>query len=403
MRSFELYLECNDAATAQKKKALLLHLAGVEVQEVYYDDPHHGDATPAGSDVYKQTVALLNGHFQPIVCIPHERAMFRKMTQKEGESVTKFARRLRHQGNLCDYGDALDMRITEQIFDGSSSNALREAILKKRLVDLDKIIEEGRVLETIDLNQQEAVGEDSVSVNKVKSASNRCFRCGSAGHYANDKKCPALKKTCDKCGLTGHFKKMCKTKKPTEKKKKKVRQVEDSEEDDEYDDKEEENSSESEGSDIYHIFSTTVCEKKKCTLRSDDKYNTKVKCMVGGVPLQWTIDSGASVNVIAEDTWKGLKKNGCKVSFETNEPRKKLVAYGNYKLQVKGMFKADISHGSVTVHSEIFVIKGQGASLLGKTSSVDLGVLQINCEVLQVTEEKAVKVGKAKDLLVAWQ
>ncbi|XP_058816725.1 uncharacterized protein K02A2.6-like [Topomyia yanbarensis] len=326
------------------------------------------------------------------------------MTQKEGESVTHFARRLRHQANLCEYGDALNMRITEQIFDGSCSNTLREAILKKRLVDLANIIEEGRVLETINSNQQEAVGEDSASVNKVrsemKSAAHRCFRCGSSGHYANDKKCPARKKTCDKCGLIGHFKKLCKTKKPAVDKKKKVRQVADSEEESHSECEDYVSDNESDASDIYHIFSTATRERKKFSSGSDDKYNTKVKCLVGGVPLQWTVDSGASVNLIDEYTWNKLKQNGCKVSFETNETRKKLVAYGNHKLHVKGMFKADIKHGSLTVHSEIFVVNGQGASLLGKTSSIDLGVLKINCDVLKITEEKSVKIGKAKDLLV---
>lgn len=294
-------MECNATATAEKKKALLLHLAGLEVQEVYFDDPKHNDAPPDGSDVYKQTVELLDKHFAPIVCIPHERALFRKMTQKDGEGVTRFTRRLRHQANLCDYGNALDMRLTEQIFDGCSSQALRKAILKKRLVDLANIIEEGRVQETIESNQMEAVGEESTNVNKVRSAANRCFRCGSAGHYANDKKCLARKKSCDKCGLIGHFKNLCKTKKPTGEKKKKVHQVEGSEEEVLSDSENEVSGCDSDGSDIYHIFSNVMREKKKCNFGNDDKYNTKIKCLVGGVPVHWTIDSGASVNVIDED------------------------------------------------------------------------------------------------------
>lgn len=379
-RSFELYLACTAEVAAGKKKAMLLHLAGQEVQEVFYDDPNH-TATPAeGSDVYKHAVEILDRLFQPIVCVPHERAVFRKMSQNETESVAQFSRRLRHQGVLCDYGEALDMRITEQIFDGCRSNALREVILKKRLTGLTEIVEEGKVLETIELNQQEAGAGGSASVNRVKNSASQCFRCGSSEHYANDSRCPARQKTCDKCGRKRHFKKLCKTKNITAKKKK-VRQVEESEEEDE---KLNENPKQIPG-----VLAV-----------NDEKYNSKVKCLVGGVPLEWLVDSGASVNVIDESTWKMLKTRGCKVSCESVEAKKKLVAYGNHKLKVKGVFKTDIAHGSVTVHWEVYVIKGQGTNLLDKMTSIDLGVLRIKSDVLEIAEQKPMKIGKAKELQV---
>lgn len=127
--------------------------------------------------------------------------MFRKTSQNENENVTRFARRLRHQGVVCDYGVALEMRITEQIFDGCISDELREAILKKRLLTLADIIEEGKVLETIQLNQQEVVacGPSTGSVHRLKSSFKQCFRCGASEHHAYDQKCPVRKKKCDKC------------------------------------------------------------------------------------------------------------------------------------------------------------------------------------------------------------
>ncbi|XP_053691045.1 uncharacterized protein K02A2.6-like [Sabethes cyaneus] len=400
-RSFELYLACNADITVEKKKALFLHLGGLEVQEAFFDDPKSNEEPAEGSDVYQKTVEILDNQFKPIVCIPHERAVFRKMSQKEEESVARFVSRLRHQGNVCDYGNALDMRITEQIFDGCISNALRGEILKKRLVELADILEEGRILETIDMNQREIVKEENFqSVNKIKSAGNRCFRCGSLGHFANDKKCPARKKECDKCGLVGHFKKLCKTKNPAIKKKKKIQQVEDSDEEEEWC-AEDARDCESDESDIYNVFALKSQPGKCLAVQIGNKYNTKVNCLVGGVSLEWMIDSGASVNVIGEDTWKQLKQKGCKVSYISNETRKKLMAYGNNKLDVKGVFKADISVGSTTVHREIYVVKGSGANLLGRVTSMDLGVLRIQTEVHQILQEKTGKIGKARNLLIS--
>ncbi|XP_055588714.1 uncharacterized protein K02A2.6-like [Uranotaenia lowii] len=401
-RSFELYLACNTTVTADKKKAMLLHLAGQEVQEVFYDDPNHEAGAAQGSDVYISAIEILDQHFQPIVCIPHERAVFRKMSQNESESVAKFVRRLRHQGVLCEYGNALEMRITEQVFDGCLSNGLREVILKKRLTQLAEIMEEGKVLETIDLNQQQLGAGGSASVNKVKSGTNKCFRCGSSKHYANDIKCPARKEKCDKCGIKGHYKNQCKTKNFLAKTKKKVRQVEESEDEEEEDGKtNSDNESESDESDAYHVFATKN-EKSTLEIRevNSNKYNSKVKCLVGGVPLEWLVDSGASVNVIDENTWRKLKDNGCKVSCESVESKKKLLAYGNHRLEVKGVFKTDISHGAMTVHREVYVIKGHGTNLLSKITSMDLGILQITSAVLEIAEVKSVEIGKAKDLQV---
>ncbi|XP_062542448.1 uncharacterized protein K02A2.6-like [Armigeres subalbatus] len=399
---------CNPTADTNKKKALLLHNAGLEVQEVYFDDPNREAAVPATSDAYKETIKLLDKHFKPIVSIPHERALFRKMAQKDGESIIKFSRRLRHHGGVCDYGNALELRITEQIYDGTSSNALREAILKKRLVELNDILEEGRVLETIDHSHPGlAAMEEQVDVNRVRSGQKQCFRCGSFSHYANDKKCPARKKTCDKCGIIGHYKKFCKTKSTTSKKKK-VRQVDDTDDSDDVAEPEVD-SDDSTDSDIQHIFSATLVHSSGSdsvhpVFTFGDKYNTKIPCIVGGVKIQWIIDSGASVNVIGEKTWKKLKKQNCKVSYESDEPRKKLLAYGNHRLLVKGVFKTDINHGSSTVHREIYVVEGNGTNLLGKTTSIDLGVLQIKQEVMQISDKipqiHMATIGKAKDVLV---
>lgn len=215
-RSLELFLEVNCIALGARKKSYLLHYAGPDVQDIFYNIEGHDAAAPVGSDVYKEAIRLLDAHFAPLSSVPYERVMFRRMKQQENETLEKFIHRLRDQGRLCEYGEALEMRITEQVFDNGNSDALREAILKKKLMTVPEISEEGRVLETVKRNRDEMKkpeGENSVNLVRKPKPGDVCHRCGNSGHYASDKKCPAKAQKCDKCKLVGHFKSMCKTKK----------------------------------------------------------------------------------------------------------------------------------------------------------------------------------------------
>ncbi|XP_065095015.1 uncharacterized protein LOC135716254 [Ochlerotatus camptorhynchus] len=150
--------------------------------------------------------------------VPYDRYVFRKMKQTEDESVEKFVARLREQGRLCEYGNALDMRVAEQVFDNSRSDELREVIIKKKLMNVEEIVQEARILETVNRNKEDMkrnsapMGQSCVNQIKKGAKKEKCFRCGNVGHFANDKSWPAKNKVCDSCKLVGHFRKMCKTK-----------------------------------------------------------------------------------------------------------------------------------------------------------------------------------------------
>lgn len=125
-RSLQLCLEVNCVALPSRKRSYLLHFAGPEVQDIFYNIEGHDADPPLGSDVFTEAIRLLDEHFAPLNNIPYERCVFRKMTQQENEPVEKFIHRLRDQGRLCDYGAALEMRLTEKNFDNCVSDTLRE-------------------------------------------------------------------------------------------------------------------------------------------------------------------------------------------------------------------------------------------------------------------------------------
>lgn len=389
-RSLELFLEVSCVALPSRKKSYLLHYAGSEVQDIFYDIEGHNAAPPAGSDVYREAIRLLDEYFAPLSSVPYDRFVFRTMKQKEGETVEKFVNRLKEQGRLCDYGAALDMRVTEQVFDHCLLEELREAILKKKIMTVAGIVEEARIIETVHRNREqmakECVTAEDASVNRIKMNKKKegsCYRCGIMGHFANDKSCPARSKTCDRCNIIGHFKQMCKTKlESTPNKKhgkvmmvgesKNVSRSEDSENDDD--------------SDVCNIYATSTEQGV-------------VTCYTGGVKLNWVVDSGAHVNVISRRTWDELKQNGCHYTNE-KKPREALRVYGEGKLKVHKVIKADIETRTKKVSHQIYVVDQQnGVSLLSKQTSMDLGILEIRGEVFNVSQVKS-PVGKLKDVQI---
>ena len=106
---------------------------------------------------------------------------------------------------------------------------------------------------------------------------------------------------------------------------------------------------------------------------------------VGGVNLSVLMDSGATTNIISEETWELLKVKRIKCRSNANPSCEELYAYATDKpLPVKGTFWIEVQAGKKKTHAEFIVIKGKGASLLGKETAVKLGVLAVGIGVAAV-------------------
>lgn len=395
-RCFEIFLDVNNVTAPARKRSYLLYYAGSDVQDIFFNLRGEAEVNiPAGSDVYAESIRLLDDYFLPLKCLPRERHIFRNLEQAPDESIEKFVLRLREQGNLCDYANWLDENIKEQLFEKGNSDELRAKILTKPNMTLAQTVELGRSLETIAKHRKNLVKCEEV--NRISSSKGECFRCGHSGHYANDDECPARDKRCEKCNLVGHFRRCCKTKRKELKEKKtarkgknrhrsKVNQVasEDSGSEEGSDD------SSSDEESVNYVFATSP----------DD--DDRVACKVGGVKLNWMVDSGAGVNVISEETWSFLKKQKVEVEYQTKKVAKTLLAYGNHRLSVKGMFVAKIETKKSCVRDKVFVVKESGLNLLGRKAAKDLGILKIDTSICTIKKSDDT-VGKVKGVTVSIQ
>ncbi|XP_078374413.1 uncharacterized protein LOC144657954 [Oculina patagonica] len=224
LRAFELYAVGKGVKNVDQKKALLLHTAGLSVQDIYFTLNEEG-----GTDSYQKVKATLNKYFKPRANVPYERLCFRETSQLANETIEQFVTRLRQKAQTCEFGDgaAVDEQIRDQVISKCLSHELRRKLLQNgRALTLPQLGEIARSMEESG-NQARSIegasGEVSSEVNSVSGRSDykrdastrnvKCFCCGNMGHKANDHRCPARGKQCRWCKGTGHFEVVCNTKK----------------------------------------------------------------------------------------------------------------------------------------------------------------------------------------------
>lgn len=395
-RGLNIYLEAANIEKPEKKRATLLHMGGLALQEIYYNVPgaHVESSSDQSVDIYQIAVSKLDEYFAPKQSRVYERHVFRLMKQETGEKFEKFLVRLRKQADRCKFANKEESLI-DQITEKCASTELRKKILQSGdSITLEAIIQDANTLESVTRQLEEFNNKSNEnSVNKVhtkKSTYNdhpdkanihkKCIRCGKS-HLG--KPCPAINVKCHKCGKTGHYIKCCLTGKPFKR--------------------------------SFSSGQTAKPPAKKPRLDTPDTKNEEVDyvfhldddsnitCDLGGVETKLLIDSGSTCNLLTDKTWNLLKGQNIEVYDQVKSPKKVFMAYGSKEpLVVIGSFKTLVKIQDKSQAATFYVIKDGTKDLLGKTSAIALDVLHIGPRARDVlhTTDRVEPFPKFKNVIV---
>lgn len=301
----ELHYSC-EYNRDPRLKALLLHLAGERVHDIY-------DTVAAETDKYADVKAKLTEYFSPKKNVQYEVYVFRKAAQQPGESLDAYNTRLRMLAKYCEFSD-VDNEIKSQIIQSCTSSRVRKYGLREANKTLKELLEYGRTLEISEL-QSKGIEEGSnpiTAVNQIHrkihkktyqkrpagGSNTQCRNCG--GEWPHKNECPARGKQCKACGKQNHFARQCRSKSQHTKQqaetqgykknyRKKINQVETHSES-----AQPKSSSSSDESYAYTVNSNSNSKQPL----------TQIKLYGDTVPV--LIDSGAAVNIISEMTYNKL-------------------------------------------------------------------------------------------------
>ena len=224
MGEFSIYLTATKITNDAQKKAVLLHLAGGKVQEIY------NLKSTEQTNTFEQAVKLLDDHFAPAENKDFATLHLRQLRQEQGEGIDAFLVRLRKSAEPCGFGPKLDDELKLQLLAGCLDDRVRREAASKKdstlktLSDFASSLEIMPVLVQGNQNLKKELGSSRVETAHQVQAKTPFHRggrsfakpqpgstCGNCGLALPHEKgvCPAKNAECNKCRRTGHFKRVC--------------------------------------------------------------------------------------------------------------------------------------------------------------------------------------------------
>ena len=352
--NLQRFLVASGVKDESQKRETLLYTAGKEVRDLYKQI--HKAVAEEDKLTLKDLIDEIALYFTGRDNVVFSRYQFRGCIQHEGEPIDAWYSRLCEAAESCQFDTLKDSLVRDQIVACCHSAALRKRLLNVPNITLADSLKLARTHEAA--NQQAAImeglaaaTEESVQAlryrqqesahrtrgRQMESTVLRCIRCGRQGHRECDR---ARGKRCNKCGKPDHFARACLGKSSSINA---VQQGPDRSSDEE----------------VFHI-------------PTDKHDDATFEATINQRSVNVLIDSGASCNVMDNETFERLKGAGlrrCHTRVYSVGSRNPLPLMGEADLPVQLNGKTRI----VT----FIVTRDDCRVILGRSTSVAFDMLQM--------------------------
>ena len=316
---------------------------------------------------YAELVTAMRDHLKPKPLVIAERFRFHQRNQADSESVADYMAELRKLADKCEFGEHLTEALRDQLVCGLRSETVQKRLLAEEDLTLKKAYETAISMEAASRRANELRGSTRVTtvpdgatdtaqyvgrkprkyLSKGSSAppSSACNRCGKTNH--TPEKCFYRNQKCRSCGRRGHIAKMCRSPQ------KRVDLVGDEEV---HEDCGFGSDPEDDNSPVTLLNIKAVESRPRCSKRG-----IIVDVNVNDTPLEMELDTGASVSLVSEKTWKRVLNAS---PLKHSEVR--LKTYTGERLEVLGELDATVKYGEQMCQAPLLVVSGSGPSLFGR-------------------------------------
>ena len=424
---FDMYFTAANINDNNRKLALLLYCGGEELRKVYSSLTvplrdaegallqHEVEGAQVNIDPYQTSITALNNYYNPRANVIFERSKFRSLSQTSNETSMQFITRLRTGIRSCDFVNYTeDAAIVDQYVEKCCSSKMRRLLLKEQNLTTDIII---RIAQSEETSTSQAARMEEVATttsyntepeivnrlyNRPRSNNNQttrtdnsyrapkrepqehskvCYGCGSQEHIFGNNKCPAKGRKCKFCKIPGHLDTVCRKKQFDAGLRSRGPRTGQSTYQVTEEDQEETNNVSFTNNSTNN--STTINNSTSTTTTTTDnsdflyRVNNKHKCVtvsVDNVPTDFIIDSGSTVNLIDQKTFRNYKNR-----LKLLPTSKEVFTYGSTDpLKLIGECQTTMTLGDRKIITSVLVTELESSGcILSSGTSTALGVLEI--------------------------
>ncbi|CAG2249536.1 unnamed protein product [Mytilus edulis] len=335
----EHYFNANEIDEEDQKRDIFLSVCGKNTYKLIRD--LLAPAKP-GTKSLADLTKLVKDHRDPVPSEIIQRFKFNSRTRHSDESVRTFIAALRSLTEHCNYGDTLNAMLRDRLVVGIKSDRIQRRLLAEPNLTFEKALEIATAMETAEKNAQDIQAKTTLEIPKQGD----CYRCG-GNHLAAE--CRFKDAKCHSCKKKGHIAKKCRNKSANGNLSENHREFK-SRFKPRAHFMEQDESSESEN-EVYSVFHFGN--------KSNEAY--KVQINVNECEIAMEIDTGASVSIMSEDTYKEYKSK-----FRIEPTSAKLRTYMGEQIPVIGRAIVNVNYKKERAKLPLLIVKRKGPNLLGR-------------------------------------